>query len=84
MAWCESGSQGQACEDCHGPLHGAGRFPVEDEWRFQDRWLLEVEAEREACPPSSQGRPSTYEEAVHVQGKAGYQNSPRGSHEEIQ
>merc|ERR1712139_451898 len=77
-------SQGQGCEGCRDRLHGVGCFGVEEERRFQDWWLLELEAQEEASSPSSQGHQSIHKGAMRVQGQASFQDSSRFAHEEVE
>merc|ERR1712072_881361 len=76
--------QEQGREGCCDELHGVGRFRAEEEWRIQDWWLLELEAQEEASSSSSQGSQSIHQGAMRVQGQASFQDCPRLGHEEVE
>merc|ERR1712028_142074 len=72
------------CEGCRDQLPGVGRFRAEEEWRLQDWWLLELEAQEEASSRSSQGNQPLHQGAMRVQGQASFQDCARLAHEEVQ
>merc|ERR1711918_151781 len=61
-----------------------GRVRAEEEWNFQDWWLLELEAQEEASSPCSQGHQPFHQGAMRVQGQASLQDCPCLAHEEVE